>query len=616
MSMAVAFTITPWLSYHLLKSRYAGGSAGSESHAGAEAGADDLESVRKTTLWRLFYPLMAPLLKSRRRAWAFVLAMVLLTVGAMALGALRAVPLKMLPFDNKNELLLVLDLDDGTTLERTDAAVRDFERYLTGVPEIADVTSYVGLASPMDFNGMVRHYYLRRGGNVAELRVNLVGKKSRRMQSHAIGLRMRADLDALARKHRVRLKLVETPPGPPVLQTLVAEVYGAPRHTYPEIVSAAKALRARFEKEAGVVDVDDSVEASQKKLVFITDKEKAALHGVTVDDVAQTLRASLAGWDLSTLRAPRERQELKIRLQLPRSLRSGPAELSRLRVTGAGGLVPLSELGRWEETLVDPTIYHKDLERVVYVIADTAGRAPAEAILDIGADRRAPVSVATLPLESEARAVEGRTYLKNGSGLPWSLPEGMRVDFAGEGEWKITRDIFRDLGLGFLGALIAIYILLVWQTGSFVLPVVVMLAIPLTAIGVLPGFTLLNVVTSGRVGAYADPVFFTATAMVGMIALAGIVTRDAIILVDFIQLSLRRGRSLFDAIMESRVVRLRPILLTASAAMLSALPITIDPIFSGLAWSLIFGLLSSTVFTLFVVPVAYWLIYGGEKSAG
>jgi len=610
MSMVVAFTITPWLSYHVLKGHFGHGTMGTKAAKGDESaetqpaiehGGEDLEALRKTRLWRLFYPLMAPLLTSRRRAWIFVVAMAALTLGAVALAAVRAVPLKMLPFDNKNELLLVLDLDEGTTLERTDAAVRDFERFLSGVPEVADVTSYVGVASPMDFNGMVRHYYLRRGENVAELRVNLVGKKSRRMQSHAIGLRMRKDLDALAKKHRVALKVVETPPGPPVLQTLVAEVYGAPRHTYADLTGAAKGLRERFAREAGVVDADDSVEAPQKKLVFVTDREKAALHGVTVEDVARTLQASLAGWDVATVREPSERQPLRIRLRLPRSQRSSPAELSRLRVAGAAGLVPLSELGRFEETVVEPTIYHKNLQRVVYVTADTAGRAPAEAILDIGADRD---SRATAP-----RPASGRTFLRNGSGIPWSLPEDVTVDFAGEGEWKITIDVFRDLGLAFLGAMIAIYILLVAQTGSFTVPVVVMLAIPLTAIGVMPGFYFLNLVAAGKVGAYADPIFFTATGMIGMIALAGIVTRDSIILVDFIQLSVRRGRSLFDAIMESRIVRLRPILLTASAAMLSALPITIDPIFSGLAWSLIFGLLSSTVFTLFVIPVTYWLLY-------
>jgi len=617
MSMLVAFTITPWLSYHVLKGHYGPesketGEPNAAAGVAGESGADDLETVRKSGLWRLFYPLMAPLLKSRRRAVAFLVAMALLTVAAMTLAALRAIPLKILPFDNKNELLLVLDTDEGTTLERTDAATRDFERYLTEVPEVADVTSYVGIASPMDFNGMVRHYYFRRGENVAEVRVNLAEKKSRRLQSHAIGLRMRPALDALAAKHHLALKIVETPPGPPVFATLVAEVYGAPHHAYSDLVAAAKTLRERFEKEPGVVDVDDSVEAPQTKLVFLTDKEKAALNGVTVEDVAQTLRAGLSGWDVATVRAPLERHPLQIRLRVPRSARSSPADLSRIQVMGSSGLVPLSELGRWEEAPVDTTIYHKNLERVVYIMADTAGRAPAEAILDIGADqqksRGAPVHGKGAP-----RPLAGRTFLRNGSGLPWTLPHGIRVDFAGEGEWKITRDIFRDLGLGFVGAMIAIYILLVWQTTSFALPVVVMLAIPLTAIGVMPGFYLLNLVGSGRVGAYADPVFFTATAMIGMIALAGIVTRDSIILVDFIQLSLRRGRSLFDAIMESRVVRLRPILLTAGAAMLSALPITIDPIFSGLAWSLIFGLLSSTVFTLFVIPVTYWLLYAKDE---
>lgn len=620
MSMLVAFTITPWLSYHVLKGQYGTGPKALTEVTGG-AGEDDLETVRKSALWRFFYPLMAPLLKSRRRAFTFLVATALLTVAAVTLAAVRAIPLKILPFDNKNELLLVLDLDEGTTLERTDAAVRDFERYLTGVPEVADVTSYVGVASPMDFNGMVRHYYFKRGQNLAEIRVNLADKKSRRLQSHAVGLRMRPDLDALAARHHVALKIVETPPGPPVLATLVAEVYGAPHHAYSELVGAAKTLRARFEKEPGVVDVDDSVEAPRTKLVFVTDKEKAALHGVTVEDVARTLRAGLSGWDVATVRAPLERQPLQIRLRVPRSVRSAPEDLSRMQVTGTNGLVPLSELGRWVEAPVDTTIYHKNLERVVYVTADTAGRAPAEAILDISSDRRAadPISsdrrgAETVRGKEALRPLAGRTFLSNGSGLPWTLPPGIRVDFAGEGEWKITRDLFRDLGLGFLGAMVAIYILLVWQTTSFALPVVVMLAIPLTAIGVVPGFYLLNVVASGRVGAYADPVFFTATAMVGMIALAGIVTRDAIILVDFIQLSVRRGRSLFDAILESRVVRLRPILLTAGAAMLSALPITIDPIFSGLAWSLIFGLLSSTVFTLFVIPVTYWLLYAKDAE--
>jgi multidrug efflux pump subunit AcrB len=285
----------------------------------------------------------------------------------------------------------------------------------------------------------------------------------------------------------------------------------------------------------------------------------------------------------------------------------------------------LAELGRWEQSQVDQTIYHKNLERVVYVLAETAGRPPAECIADIFADRQGHERLATqgqtkkvgsgFVSTSQARPLQGRTYFASGSGVAWSVPEGIRVQFAGEGEWNITLDVFRDLGLAFGAAMVMIYIILVAQTKSFLIPLIVMLAIPLTVLGVMPGFYLLNAVAAGQtVGGYADPVYFTATAMIGMIALAGIVTRDSIILVDFIHLAVRRGRSLFDAIMESRVVRLRPILLTASAAMLASIPITLDPIFAGLGWSIIFGLVASTVFTLFVIPVTYWLAYSRRST--
>jgi multidrug efflux pump subunit AcrB len=273
---------------------------------------------------------------------------------------------------------------------------------------------------------------------------------------------------------------------------------------------------------------------------------------------------------------------------------------------------------------VDQTIYHKNLQRVAYVFADAAGRPPADVVVDVLADQADDV---TLPLNAKhvgngwladvaARPVAERTFLSSGSGIAWALPPGFTVDFAGEGEWRITLDVFRDLGLAFGAALVGIYILLVAQMRSFAIPLVVMLAIPLTVLGVMPGFWLLNALSSHHVGGYVDPVYFTATGMIGMIALSGIVTRDAIILVDFIHLSLARGRTLFDAIMESRVVRLRPILLTATAAMLGALPIIFDPIFSGLAWTLIFGLFASTLFTLFVIPVAYWLLYANTPGHG
>jgi multidrug efflux pump subunit AcrB len=639
MSMVVAFTITPWLAYHALRRKYeAGGTGGHGEHD-----PHDLDAIKQSSLYKVFYPLMAPLLHSRLVAWTFLFVIAALTMGAMALAAMRSVPLKMLPFDNKNELLLVLDFDEGTTLERSDAAVRDFESYLANVPEVADFTSYVGLGSPMDFNGLVRHYYLRRGDNVAEIRINLAGKKNRTLQSHAIGLRMRHDLQAAADRHAARMKLVETPPGPPVIASVVAEVYGQPDHRYEDILLAADTVRVRLSQEPNVVDVDDVREAPEHKLTFVADKEKAALNGITTDDIAHTLQAVLAGDAVGVVRSETERNPLRIELRLPIERRTSAADLGRVEVKGATGqIVSMAELGEWQTGRVDQTIYHKDLQRVAYVFAETAGRPPADVVVDVLADRREtrenagagsrigqnsggiPIAAATshevgyqdVNVAHTPRPVEQRTFFSNGSGLLWSLPEGIRVDFAGEGEWKITLDVFRDLGLAFGAAMIGIYILLVAQTGSFTIPLVVMLAIPLTILGVMPGFWLLNVLNAQHVGGYLDPVYFTATGMIGMIALAGIVTRDSIILVDFIHLSLARGRSLFDAIMESRVVRLRPILLTASAAMLGAVPIIIDPIFSGLAWSLIFGLFASTLFTLFVIPVAYWLLYANTPGHG
>jgi len=489
------------------------------------------------------------------------------------------------------------------------------------VPEVTDFTSYTGTSSPMDFNGMVRHYYLRKGPNVADVRVNFAGKKSRAQQSHAIGLRLRDDLTRIARKHNAILKIVETPPGPPVIASVVAEIYGQPGQSYDELIDASRLVRSRVQAEPGVVDVDDSVESEWRKLTFVTDREKAALNGVSVGDVVETLKIAVGGGTAGLVHADRERNPLTIELRMPRAARSSAADLSQIHVKGRGGdIVPLAELGRWDERSVAKTIFHKNLQRVVYVFAETAGRPPADVVVDVLADlNTSPAGSgpgsrqAGFVSDSQPRPVAERTFFQSGSGMAWHVPPGIRVDFAGEGEWDITLDVFRDLGLAFGAALVAIYILLVAQTGSFAIPVIVMLAIPLSILGIMPGFWLLNAVAGGSVGGYADPIFFTATGMIGMIALAGIVTRDSIILVDFIHLSLARGRTLFDAIMESRVVRLRPILLTAGAAMLSAAPITIDPIFSGLAWSLIFGLFASTAFTLFVIPVAYSLLYASER---
>ena len=618
MSMLVSFTITPWLAYHVLKHR----KQAANDSVGHEPSPDD---IKQTLTYRIFEPLMKPMLHRRWVAWTFLGVVGLLLVATAAMPMFRMVPLKMLPFDNKNELQIVLDMPRGTTLEQTDAAIRDYEAYLHTVPEIVAYESYAGVPSPMDFNGLVRHYYLRQNPYMGELRLILADKKLRVQQSHALGLRIRDDLTAIARRHGAVVKLVESPPGPPVIATLTAEVFGRPDQSSDDLRQAAKQVAARLAREPGVVDVDSTVEAPQTLLRFDVDQEKAALNGITAAELADTITTALGGKAVTDAQVPRDRNSLPIVVRLKEADRSSAADLERLYIRGStGDVVPLAELGKWVWAGNDQTIYHKNLRPVQYVFAEAAGRAPADAILDIQADQRTISNLKFQISDTKSQIsnlkstlpVSSRTFLNNGGGIPWSVSDGIEVKFSGEGEWQITLDVFRDLGLAFGAAMIAIYILLVHETGSFILPTIIMLAIPLTIIGVMPGFWLLNHVGAHQIGGYADPVFFTATAMIGMIALAGIVTRDAIILVDFIHHSLARGRTLFDAIMESRVVRLRPILLTAGAAMLGAWPITLDPIFSGLAWALIFGLFSSTLFTLFVIPVCYWLIYHNKPGHG
>jgi multidrug efflux pump subunit AcrB len=346
-----------------------------------------------------------------------------------------------------------------------------------------------------------------------------------------------------------------------VLASLVAEVTGRPDSQYSDLLSAAELVAQRMRLEPGIVEVDSIQEAPQKKLVFVPDQEKAALAGISVDELAQTVAIALGGDRQQTMRVEDERTPLRLTFQLPRSKRSDPQALLELDVKGLSGqLVPLAELGKLRSEQVSQTIYHKNLQRVAYVMAETAGRPPAECIADLLADQVAARKA--FVEEHEPRPLSDRSFLNNGSGIHWAVPDGLRVSFSGEGEWKITLDVFRDLGLAFAAAMVMIYIILVAQTTSFVIPLIVMLAIPLTILGVMPGFYLLNLVASTPVAGYPDPVFFTATAMIGMIALAGIVTRDSIILVDFMQQAVAAGRPLFDAILESRVVRLRPILLT------------------------------------------------------
>jgi multidrug efflux pump subunit AcrB len=571
MSMVVSFAITPWVSSKLLKKDIGHG--------------EEPYDITKTANYRLYQRVILPFVNSRVKSLLLLFVIAVLFVFSVGLALTGYVPLKMLPFDNKNEFQVLINPPEGTTLETTDAIVRQVENLLITMPEVTEYVSTVGTASPMDFNGLVRHYYMREGPNVADIRVNLLPRGDRQMSSHGIVLRIRNDIEAIAQKTGASIKLIEAPPGPPVLSTVVAEVYGTARHSYDDLVQAADTVKTAMAGIEGVVDIDDTVEANQRKLFFRIDREKAGHNGISTDDIVKTLRMSLAGMPAGIIHKVTEQNELPIILRLPRAARSDVSRLETIVVKGrAGHNVQLGELGTFEENVQEKSIYHKNQERVVYVTAEMAGRGPAYAVLDL------------------------QKHFKESP-----LPEGIRLDWRGEGEWKITLDVFRDLGLAFSAALVGIYVLLVYETASYLIPIVIMLSIPLTMIGIMPGFALLNVIVNNPVGGFPDPVFFTATAMIGMIALSGIVVRNAIILIDFIQVQVKLGKSLVDAIVESGAVRFRPIFLTAGTTTLGAWPITLDPIFSGLAWSIIFGMIVSTAFTLVVIPVVYYLLYG-QKS--
>lgn len=618
MSLVVAFTITPWMSYHVLRSR-AGGDA------------EEAWELEKSATFRIYRAAVAPFLESRRLGTALLVITAVLLVFALWLGAARLVPLKMLPFDNKNEFQIVVDMPEGTTLERTDAAARALAAVALRMPEVADVQVYTGTASAIDFNGLVRHYYIRQQANTADIRINLVDKDYREAQSHEIVLRLRPLLAEAQRSWNASAKIVEVPPGPPVISTITTEIYGDPSVPYSRLQHAADVVAERLAREPLVVDVDTSNEAPQVRWRFTVDKEKAALSGIATEDVAQVARIALDGVTVTRIHTVGEVNPLPATVRVPRRLRSSVADLSALYVKGRPGyvqkregsglraapvpLVQLGELGRFVETTAEPTIYHKNLQRVAYVFAETAGRAPAEAIVDTIADE-VVVGHGVVGEPSPPRPLNERSFLDNGGGDAWSLPPGTTAVWNGEGEWQVTLDVFRDLGIAFGVAVFGIYVLIVYQTGSYAMPLILMISIPLTMIGIMPGFWLLNAFGATPVGDLPNPVFFTATAMIGMIALSGIAVRNAILLIEFVHERLRENIPLREALIASGAVRFRPIFLTAATAMLAAWPITLDPIFSGLAWSLIFGLFVSTAFTLVVIPVTYDMVYRNRPGHG
>ena len=577
-STVCALTIVPWMTYALLKNHPVSNESG-------DAGGGDA-----TPSWisKIYRTVVTPFLESRSKRYLLLIAIIVLMGFSVSLVFFRVVPLKMLPFDNKNEFQVVIDMPEGTTLETTDAVVREFENYLRRVSEVNSYVSYVGTVSPMDFNGMVRHYYLRQGANLADIRVNLALKDQREQQSHSIVLRLRNDLTEIAERNSARIQIVEMPPGPPVLATIVAEIYGTPNHSYDDLIAATDPICRVMAKEPGVVDIDDMSAMPHEEIDFTVDQEKAALHGISSREIISTLKLAVGGDGSTIVHMPDERQPLLVKLILPRKSRSALSALTQIPIAAPdGSMVPLAELVKAVKKPAGQTIYHKNLDPVVYVLAEVAGRAPAEAIL--GMQKR-------LACEKP-------------------LDPGIRVEWAGEGEWKITLRVFRDMGIAFAAALMGIYILMIIQTGSFFMPLLIMMAIPLTLIGILPGFWLLNIVAGNVVGGYDDLIFFTATSMIGMIALGGIVIRNSIVLIEFIQDALKEKMPVKEAILQSGAIRMRPIVLTALTTGLGAWPITLDPIFSGLAWALIFGLFASTLFTLVVVPVSYYAVYGQKLAA-
>ncbi len=600
-STIVAFLVTPWLAMVALRPMLAGGNPEREF------------DVTRTVLYRISNRLIRPILRNRRWSIVTLATVALLLAGAMLLPVLRLVPLKMLPYDNKNEFQVLIDLPESATLDQTDNVARELGVYLAGVAEVCDFEIFTGQSSPMDFNGLVRHYFLRERPWQADIRVNLAPREQRVQQSHEIVLRLRDRLTEIGQGHDAEVKVVEVPPGPPVLATITAEVYGPPGTAYSRLIKSAETVRQRMAREPGVVEVDISTESSQLRWVFETDKPKAALSGISTADISRTLQMALSGDRSAVLRNPNEVDPLPIVLRLPRKSRSAIDDLGEIYVQGeAGNLVQLSGLGRFVLQQEDKSIYRKNLKPVMYVFGEVAGRPPADAIIDMQFDRTRGTPGVT---ESAARPADQRTWFSPGGGITWNVPDDISVVWNGEGEWKITLDVFRDLGIAFAAALLAIFLLLMFQTGSRVLPVVIMLAIPLTLIGIMPGFWLLNLNRSGLVGQYANPVFFTATAMIGMIALAGIVVRNSVVLIDFIHYGRAAGHTLEESIVRSVAVRTRPILLTAGTTLLGNWVITLDPVFSGLAWAIIFGILTSTLFTLVVIPVVYWLLYRDSETA-
>ncbi|QTR47350.1 efflux RND transporter permease subunit [Thiothrix litoralis] len=563
-SLAVAYVVTPWMTGKML------GNVDFSHH-----------KEDNSKLFGFFSGIMSPFLddkKGGKRRMGLFAVITLLIVLSASLAMFKLVVLKMLPFDNKSEFQVILDMPEGTSLEQTSRVLNEMADYLGKVDEVTDYQIYAGTAAPINFNGLVRQYYLREGANVGDIQVNLTDAHGRERQSHEISLAVRPPLQDIAKKYNANVKVVEVPPGPPVMSPIVAEVYGL---DYAGQIGVAKQIRGVFEQTPDIVDIDDSVEAPQKRLVVQVDRSKAALLGVSQDAIASSIDTVLRGEDVVFLHGKGIKYAVPIRVEFPVALKDKMDSVLALRVrSNAGELVPMSELVSVEETTREHSIYHKDLLPVVYVTGDMAGvtDSPLYGMFDIYSGIK-DLSVYDNPINQFFVAQPDDPYLY---GMKW------------DGEWQVTYETFRDMGIAYGVGMILIFLLIVAQFRSYMVPLVIMSPIPLTIIGVMPGHALLGMP-------------FTATSMIGMIALAGIIVRNSILLVDFINEQIRSGMALKQAVINSSAVRAKPIALTALAAMVGAFFIIDDPIFGGLAVSLIFGIMVSTVLTLVLIPLMYYL---------
>ena len=523
---------------------------------------------------------MGALLRVARLRTAFLIGVVVLLLGAMSLVAIKWVRVKMLPFDNKSEFQVIVDMPEGTTLEDTDRVTQALADVIRAEPEVTNYQTYVGTTGPYNFNGLVRHYFMRQGSTVADIQVNLVEKGDRKAQSHAIAKRVRNEIQPIAARFGARIKVAEVPPGPPVLETIVAEIYGP---DYARDIAIAKDVRAIMEKTEGIVDVDTYVEDDQSKARFIVDQEKASLNGISEAEIVRAIRLASSGENEGLLHDEREKEDVPLILRFDRATRSDIDRLKSLRVKGReGNLVSVGELVHVETVTEEKSIYHKNLMPVVYVTADVAGEieSPVYAILKLG------------PEIDRMKLPEGYSLEQHTATQPFRSD---RYAMKWDGEWHITYEVFRDLGAAFAAVLVLIYVLNVAWFQSFKTPLVIMSAIPFSLVGILPAH--------GALGA-----FFTATSMIGFIAGAGIVVRNSIILVDFIEQRLAEGVPLEHAVVDAGAIRFRPMLLTAAAVIVGAFVILFDPIFQGLAISLMAGEVASLLLSRMTVPIVYFLM--------